>query len=306
MVGRASESERPLFIPYHHHPAPPFHAHRSALVPHPSALPTTLPNTFYLFLAHFSAMAVAKKAPTAKSAASKKSAPRAPAAHPTWLDMIKECIVAHPEDARQGVSRPQIKKFVEETYKLDFGAAQTTQLSRAITSGAEKGVFVLPKGPSGRVKLPPKSQRPAEAAATKENKPDVKPAKAAPKAKAPVKSTTATKAAAPKKTTTVKKPAAAKATVAKPSATKKAAPAKATTKAPAAKPKAAAAASKKAVPVKKAPAKKVAAPAKKTSTASKRESAKKSVTGKAPVKKTTSRAAATKTSTRTAKAAKKS
>lgn len=39
-----------------------------------------------------------------------------------------------------------LRRFVEDTYKLEFGAAQTTQLSRAITTGAEKGHFVLPKG----------------------------------------------------------------------------------------------------------------------------------------------------------------
>lgn len=37
-------------------------------------------------------------------------------------------------------------RFVEETYHLEIGAAQVTQLSRAINTGAEKGVFVLPKG----------------------------------------------------------------------------------------------------------------------------------------------------------------
>ena len=37
-------------------------------------------------------------------------------------------------------------RYVEETYKLDIGNAQITQLSKAITSGADKGVFVLPKG----------------------------------------------------------------------------------------------------------------------------------------------------------------
>ncbi|KAJ2969316.1 hypothetical protein NUW54_g12993 [Trametes sanguinea] len=121
-------------------------------------------------------MSATKKASTAKSAASKKSAPRAPAAHPPWIDMIKECIAAHPEDARHGVSRPQIKKYVEDKYGLEIGAAQVTQLSKAITHGAEKNIFVLPKGPSGRVKLPPKSQRPADASATKE--PDAKPANA--------------------------------------------------------------------------------------------------------------------------------
>ncbi len=31
-------------------------------------------------------------------------------------------------------------------YNLEIGNAQITQLSKAITSGAEKGFFVLPKG----------------------------------------------------------------------------------------------------------------------------------------------------------------
>ena len=38
-------------------------------------------------------------------------------------------------------------KYVETKYKLEIGAAQNTQLSKAISTGAEKGVFVLPKGP---------------------------------------------------------------------------------------------------------------------------------------------------------------
>lgn len=77
---------------------------------------------------------------------------------------MQECITAHPDDARHGVSRPQIKKFapiscnylisqaqryfrfVEEKYKLDIGNAQITQLSKAIAIGAEKNIFSLPKG----------------------------------------------------------------------------------------------------------------------------------------------------------------
>lgn len=66
-------------------------------------------------------------------------------------------------------------RFVETQYKLEIGAAQNTQLSKAIASGAEKKVFSLPKGTfilffhlhlpmltelllgaSGRVKLAPK------------------------------------------------------------------------------------------------------------------------------------------------------
>ena len=85
---------------------------------------------------------------------------------------MQECIAENTEDARHGVSRPQIKKFVryfhslsvhssdmclrclryvEEKYKLEIGNAQTTQLSKAIARGEETGVFVLPKGK----RLPP-------------------------------------------------------------------------------------------------------------------------------------------------------
>ncbi|KAJ7482079.1 hypothetical protein B0H11DRAFT_2232674 [Mycena galericulata] len=87
-----------------------------------------------------------------------------------------ECITVHPEDTRQGVFRPQIKKFVEMKYKLSIGAAQSTQLSKALAAGSEKNIFVLPKGPSGRVKLAPKAKS-ADASAK-----GIKPTKAKPKA----------------------------------------------------------------------------------------------------------------------------
>jgi histone H1/5 len=66
-----------------------------------------------------------------------------------------------------------VHRFVEANYNLQLGPAQVTQLNRAISSGAEKGTFYLPKGMpitvfvrcsltissglSGRVKLPPKT-----------------------------------------------------------------------------------------------------------------------------------------------------
>jgi len=37
-------------------------------------------------------------------------------------------------------------RFVESKYKLEIGAAQNTQLSKALGTGSDKGVFVLPKG----------------------------------------------------------------------------------------------------------------------------------------------------------------
>ncbi|CDO69380.1 hypothetical protein BN946_scf184575.g5 [Trametes cinnabarina] len=276
-------------------------------------------------------MSATKKA-SAKSAASKKSAPRAPAAHPSWIDMIKVGAydpVAHTVAVkwrtgargrarwarltlwakREVGSLPAVpfvlyslyalQRYVEDKYGLDIGAAQVSQLSKAINHGAEKGILVLPKGPSGRVKLPPKSQRPADASATKENKPDAKPVKT----KALAKSTTAGKTAAPKKA-----PATKKAPAAKPVAAKKAAPTKTAAKSSTTTKAKAVPAKKAAAPaVKKAPVKKAVAPVKKSATASKRDSAKKSVTGKTPAgRKATTRASGTKSTSRAAKAAKKS
>ncbi|KAI9456264.1 hypothetical protein BJY52DRAFT_1224323 [Lactarius psammicola] len=163
-------------------------------------------------------MAPTKKLSTSK--APKKAAARSAPTHPSWTDMIKECITAHPDDARHGVSRPQIKKFapiscnylisqtqtyfrfVEEKYKLEIGNAQITQLSRAIAVGAEKNVFSLPKGPSGRVKLAPKAPKVADDA--KENKPALKTKTATTKAapKLATKPGSKTKAVTSKSTTT--------------------------------------------------------------------------------------------------------
>jgi histone H1/5 len=38
-----------------------------------------------------------------------------------------------------------------------MSAQNLSHLNRAITHGAEHGLFVLPKGPSGKVKLAPKT-----------------------------------------------------------------------------------------------------------------------------------------------------
>ena len=89
MVERASESEHPLFIPYHHHPPPRFRTTKSVLVPRLLELLTVIPDTVDHFLALSRAMSAAKESSTAKSAASKKSAPRAAPTHPSWVDMIK-------------------------------------------------------------------------------------------------------------------------------------------------------------------------------------------------------------------------
>lgn len=54
----------------------------------------------------------------------------------------------HKEDARIGVSRQMIKKYAGDKYKLEASVANATRLAQAITHGAEKGTFVLPKGAS--------------------------------------------------------------------------------------------------------------------------------------------------------------
>ncbi|KAF7440738.1 hypothetical protein PC9H_001086 [Pleurotus ostreatus] len=266
---------------------------------------------------------------------SKKSTAKAStkvATHPTWIEMIKECIGAHKEDARIGVSRPQIKKFVETKYNLDIGAAQISQLSKALGSGSEKGIFVLPKGltflmfkppptylkmfhkgPSGRVKLAPKNKH-VEPESSDEDQPaaKVKPlvkAKAAPKpatskSRAPTVATVKKPQPAPRTTATSKAASKPSGTARTNAAAKKAAPLKPATKT---------------APAKKTIAGKPKATSitKKTTVASKRGAAKKAVTGtsapekaktaakKAPPKKTPAVKATSNSSTGRKKTARK-
>ena len=91
---------------------------------------------------------------------------------------IQECITAHPDEARAGVSRSTIKKvhsllnplsilltlfqYIEEKHKLTITGLNLSQFNRAISSGAEDGTFALPKGPSGKVKLAAKKSAPSK------------------------------------------------------------------------------------------------------------------------------------------------
>ncbi|KAI0035953.1 hypothetical protein K488DRAFT_76293 [Vararia minispora EC-137] len=96
---------------------------------------------------------------TKKAVAPKKTAKAAaaiPAEHPPFKDIIKECIVDSKD--RTGVSRSTIKKYAEEKYKLDLTGTRLSQLNKAIVRGVDDGIFVLPKGPSGKVKLAPKTK----------------------------------------------------------------------------------------------------------------------------------------------------
>ncbi|KAG8217888.1 hypothetical protein J3R82DRAFT_6054 [Butyriboletus roseoflavus] len=217
----------------------------------------------------------AKKSSTG-ARSSRKTAARPTATHPSWIDMIKECIAANPDDSRQGVSRPHIKRYVEEQYNLPIGNAQNTQLARAIAAGAERGIFVLPKGPAGKVKLPPKNARPVDTSASKENKP-AKVAAPKPATKGRPTKTASAKATAIKSTSAKKVVARTRTvTAAKASAPKKAAERKAEA-AKVSKAAVAKAAATKAP--KKVLAGKKAAPPKKTTAPAKRGAAKKAVTG---------------------------
>jgi len=44
-----------------------------------------------------------------------------------------------------------VRRFVEANYNLELGPAQVTQLNKAISNGADKGTFYLPKGTSATV-----------------------------------------------------------------------------------------------------------------------------------------------------------
>jgi histone H1/5 len=55
--------------------------------------------------------------------------------------------------------RPSRDQFAEDKYKMDMSTnSRLSQLNRAIQRGVDDGIFVFPKGPSGKVKLAPKNK----------------------------------------------------------------------------------------------------------------------------------------------------
>lgn len=50
-----------------------------------------------------------------------------------------------------------------EKYDVEMNGTDTYQLKHAISSGTDEGLFALPKGPSGKVKLAPKVPKPDSA-----------------------------------------------------------------------------------------------------------------------------------------------
>ncbi|KAA1088814.1 hypothetical protein PGTUg99_030884 [Puccinia graminis f. sp. tritici] len=106
---------------------------------------------------------------TKKATAPKKTSPPKAAATEskfTMEDMIKDAIKNDKENVRGGVSRPAIKKYLAFRFKVLDTPSNIARLNKAISRGAEKGVFALPKGASGKVKLAkpvvePKAPKPA-------------------------------------------------------------------------------------------------------------------------------------------------
>ncbi len=166
----------------------------------------------------------------------KKAAPKKPAEHPKYIDMVSAAIVALKE--RSGSSRQAILKYIQANYKVGDNAA--VHLKMALKRGVASGTLTQPKGTgaSGSFKVAkkaepkkkaapkkPATKKPAAKKVAKKSTPKKKPA-----AKKP-KSTPKKKTAAKKKPASAKKPAAKKATkkpVAKKPAAKK--PAKKTPK----------------------------------------------------------------------------
>lgn len=156
---------------------------------------------------------------SAKKPAAKKAAPKKPADHPKYIEMIIAAIGALKE--RGGSSRQAIVKYIRANYKVGDGADTHIKLAlkRGVTGSAIKQVKGT--GASGSFKLSdakaPKKPAKAKKAAAKKPAAKKTPAKKTPKkaAKKPAK-----KAATPKKKLAPKK---AKKPVAKKPAAKKAA-----------------------------------------------------------------------------------
>nr|XP_058955814.1 histone H1-delta-like [Pocillopora verrucosa] len=132
------------------------------------------------------------------SAKKKPTAPKKPAEHPPYADMIIAAILALKE--RNGSSRQAIEKYIKANYKVgEVGPHLKMALKRGVTSG--KFVHTKGVGASGSFKVAKEEK--------KEKKPKKKPAakKSAAKPKKPAAKKAAKKPAAKK---TAKKPAAVK------------------------------------------------------------------------------------------------
>ena len=140
----------------------------------------------------------------------KKAAPKKPADHPKYIDMITAAIVALKE--RTGSSRQAIMKYIKANYKVGDNA--DTHVKMALKRGVASGALAQPKGTgaSGSFKVVKKAEpkKPKKVAAKKPaaKKPAAKKATTPKKAaKKPAKKASSAKKA---KKPAAKKPAAKK------------------------------------------------------------------------------------------------
>ena len=143
------------------------------------------------------------------SAPAKKAAPKKPADHPKYIEMITAAITALKD--RTGSSRQAIVKYIKANYKVGDNA--DVHVKMALKRGVASGALAQPKGTgaSGSFKVVKKTEPKKKPAAKKPaaKKPAAK--KPAAKKSGTPKKKTATKKSTPKK----KKPAAKKASSAK-------------------------------------------------------------------------------------------
>ena len=145
----------------------------------------------------------------------KKAAPKKPAEHPKYIEMIVAAITALKE--RTGSSRQAIVKYISANYKVGDNA--NTHIKLALKRGVTSGVLVQPKGTGASgsfkvVKKEDKPKKPAKKPAAK--KPAAKKVPKKPAAKKPTpKKKAAAKKSTPKKKPATKKPAAKKTASAK-------------------------------------------------------------------------------------------
>lgn len=180
-----------------------------------------------------------KKGAGAKPKTKKNTAPKKPAAHPKYIEMITAAITALKE--RSGSSRQAIVKYIKANFKV--AEAADVHVKLALKRGVSNGTLKQVKGAgaSGSFKVAEKPKAPAS---------KKKPASKKPAAvkKQSAKKTASKKKSAGKKTTPKKKATAKKSSAKKPA--KKSATKKPTAKKPAAKK------AKKATPKKKTASKK--------------------------------------------------
>ena len=155
-------------------------------------------------------MSNATKSPSKK----KPAAPKKPAEHPPYLEMIKAAIAALKE--RNGSSRQAIEKYIKANYKVgEVGSHLKMALKRGAASG--KVIHTKGVGASGSFKVAKeekKEKKPAKKPAAKPKKPAAKKATKKPAAKKAAKKPAAKKTAAKKPA--AKKPAAKKTAAKKP------------------------------------------------------------------------------------------